>query len=408
MLEKPKLRPLDFQPVMYQGQEMFFLRDPLELSDYQIILPPGLLQMLIFFDGTRTINDIQADFSNYVDLPIDLSLIQKTVKELDAACLLDNDHAWQTMNDHLYEYHSQPHRPPALAGLSYPKDPAELTQSLNDYGRNDNLNGSPSTGWPPWKGRGIISPHIDYQRGGPVYAQVWKRAAAAVQDAELVLVFGTDHNGSPGHITLTEKAYATPYGVIPTEPALVKRLAKAIGPTAFDEELHHRKEHSVELSAVWLHYSRQQNPPPMIPILCGSFHHFVMNGSHPAQDKVINRFVEELKAATNGRRVLAVASVDLAHVGPNFGDEYIMDGDRRAELADSDRSLMDAIRQGDADRFYREIAAVEDRNRICGFSSIYLMLRYLGETDGVKVAYEHCGADTADASLVSICGMLLD
>jgi hypothetical protein len=36
------------------------------------------------------------------------------------------------------------------------------------------------------------------------------------------------------------------------------------------------------------------------------------------------------------------------------------------------------------------------------------MLRYLGETDGVKVAYEHCAADTADASLVSICGMLLD
>jgi hypothetical protein len=106
--------------------------------------------------------------------------------------------------------------------------------------------------------------------------------------------------------------------------------------------------------------------------------------------------------------VLAVTSVDLAHVGPNFGDDFVMDGDRRAALADSDRSLMDAIRQGDAARFYEEIAAVEDRNRICGFSSIYLMLRYLGETDGVKVAYEHCAADTAEASLVSICGILLD
>ncbi|MFZ0545159.1 MAG: hypothetical protein WAM60_06960 [Candidatus Promineifilaceae bacterium] len=77
-------------------------------------------------------------------------------------------------------------------------------------------------------------------------------------------------------------------------------------------------------------------------------------------------------------------------------------------MADSDRSLMDAIRQGDAARFYREIAAVQDSNRICGFSSIYLMLRYLETTEGVKVAYEHCAADTADALLVSICGMLLE
>jgi AmmeMemoRadiSam system protein B len=184
-------------------------------------------------------------------------------------------------------------------------------------------------------------------------------------------------------------------------------LADAVGPTAFDEELHHRKEHSVELSAVWLHYTRQENPPPMIPILCGSFHNFVMNGGHPDNDPLLSRFVEALKKETAGRKVLAVASVDLAHVGPNFGDYFVMNKDRRSALADSDRSLMDAIRQGNAARFYEEIAAVEDRNRICGFSSIYLMLRYLGETSGVKVAYEHCAADTADASLVSICGMLL-
>jgi AmmeMemoRadiSam system protein B len=403
VVEKPKLRPLDIQPVHYQGQEMFYLRDPLGLSDYQIILPPGLLQMLIFFDGERTIDQIYAAFANFVDLPIDISLIQNMIDQLDAACLLDNDHSRRMKDDHLHEYHSQSFRPAALAGLSYAADPAELRGELLDYGKGDNLNG-----WEPWQGRGIISPHIDYQRGGPVYAQVWKRAAAAVQEADLVLVFGTDHNGSFGKVTLTEKPYATPFGVIPTEPELVQRLAAAVGPTAYEEELHHRREHSIELSAVWYHYTHGDNPPPMIPILCGSFHHFVINGGHPAEDAVLNRFIRELKAATNGRRVLAVASVDLAHVGPNFGDDYVMDGDRRAELADSDRSLMDAIRQGDAARFYREIATVEDRNRICGFSSIYLMLRYLGETEGVKVAYEHCGADTADESLVSICSMLLN
>jgi AmmeMemoRadiSam system protein B len=132
-----------------------------------------------------------------------------------------------------------------------------------------------------------------------------------------------------------------------------------------------------------------------------------MNGGHPAEDPLLTRFIAALQAETRGRRVLAVASVDLAHVGPNFGDAFVMDIERRATLADSDRSLMEAVNQGDAERFYQEIAGVEDRNRICGFSSIYLMLRYLGPTSGLKVAYEHCPADAEDHSLVSICGLLL-
>ena len=106
--------------------------------------------------------------------------------------------------------------------------------------------------------------------------------------------------------------------------------------------------------------------------------------------------------------MLAVASVDLAHVGPNFGDDFFMDALRRDELTRKDSSLMEAIAHGDAERFYNEVAAVEDRNRICGFSSIYLMLRYLGPTNGLSIAYEHCPADRQDTSLVSICGMLLE
>ena len=38
--------------------------------------------------------------------------------------------------------------------------------------------------------RGLICPHIDYGRGGPVYAEAWKRAADAVQEADLVVMLG--------------------------------------------------------------------------------------------------------------------------------------------------------------------------------------------------------------------------
>jgi hypothetical protein len=146
----------------------------------------------------------------------------------------------------------------------------------------------------------------------------------------------------------------------------------------------------------------------MVPILCGSFQPFVHNGGHPARDEVIGWFHEVLRRECGGRKVLAVASVDFAHVGPVFGDSFPMDASCRQALRASDQSLIEATLQGDRARFYREIEAVGDRNRICGFSPIYHLLQFLGETEGQLVAYQHCPADENDTSLVSIAGMLLE
>jgi AmmeMemoRadiSam system protein B len=263
-----------------------------------------------------------------------------------------------------------------------------------------------------WHGRGLITPHIDFPRGGHVYAQVWQRARPAILDADLVIIFGTDHNGGPGTFTLTRQDYATPYGVVPTDTALVDELAAALGPDAvFAEELHHQQEHSLEFAVVWLHHIYQQAgipPRPVVPILLGSFHHFLHNGGHPATDPLLRQAIAQLQAATAERKVLAVASVDFAHVGPAFSDPFVMDERRRNALRQEDEQLMHAITQGDAARFYDRIAAVQDQNRICGFSPIYLMLQYLGATEGVSIAYDQCSADEEAHSLVSIAGIFLE
>ncbi len=407
MSNKPILRPLDFQPVIYEDQQMWLLRDPLQLTEYQLVMPAPLAQMLLFCDGSRTPEQIHSAFCQHINSHIDLEIVTDALKQLDTACLLDNDRSRNVHQGLLNAYRDQPNRPAHLANLGYPSDPQQLADLLQNYSNGDDL-----TGWGEWRGRGIISPHIDYQRGGPVYAKVWQRAKTAVLEADLTLIFGTDHNGSPGSITLTRQPYATPYGVLPNDTVLIDTIATAIGPKAvFAEELHHRTEHSVELSAVWLHHIYQQAgtpPKPMIPILCGSFHHFVIDDSHPANDELLSAAIETLRQETKSKKVLAVASVDLAHVGPNFGDNFFMNDDRRLALKQSDGRLIQSILRGDADDFYAQITAVEDRNRICGFSSIYLMLRFLGKTSGVEIAYDHCPADPQDKSLVSICGLLLD
>ncbi len=389
------------------GRQMWLLRDPLQLSPRQLIVPQGMVQLLMFLDGHRTRLQIHEAFCQLVGEPLDFAIVDDALTQLDEALLLDNRRSQEAQQALLAAYRAQSHRPPALVDLSYPADPEQLTALFQDFGAADDLNG-----WQPWRGRAVISPHIDYQRGGPVYSQVWQRAATAVLEADLILMFGTDHNGGYGTITLTRQAYATPYGVLPTDQAVVDAVTAAIGPEhAFAEELHHRTEHSIELSAVWLHHIYQQSgvpPKPMVPILCGSFQHFVSNSGHPAQDDLLGTAVTALQQATAGKKVLAIASVDLAHVGPNFGDDFPMDEPRREQLYGEDMRLIATILQGDADAFYSQIAAIQDRNRICGFSSIHTMLRFLGPVRGQQIAYDHCAADQEDTSLVSICGLLLE
>ncbi len=407
MNEKPRLRPLDFRPIIHDGQQMWYLHDPLRLSDQQIVMPPTLAQILLFCDGTCTIPQIHEAFVAHLGIPVNAEIVTDVIAQLDETFLLENEHSRQALEKIRAEYRAQPFRPPALAGLSYPEHPEQLSQLLESYGNGDSLDN-----WEPWYGRALIAPHIDYQRGGAVYSKVYRRAETAVLNADLILILGTDHNGDPGTFTLTRQPYATPYGVLPTDSDLIDTLAQAIGPeAAYAEELNHRQEHSIELAANWLHYIYHKAnvpPKPMIPILVGSFQHFVNNGHHPATDKQLTQAIETLKTVTAGQNVFTIMSVDFAHVGPAFDDDYVMDKAKRTALQQTDDQLVQAIIRGDATRFYDQIAAVQNSNKVCGFSPIYLGLQFIGSTEGIQIAYDQCSADDENNSLVSIAGILLE
>ena len=382
---------------------MWLLRDPLELSETQLVLASPLAQTLVYCDGTRDIEGIRSDLADDLQIPVDYAIIEDTIRQMDEACLLENERSSEAKHIKLKEYSEQESRKPALAGLGYSADPFELTSEFLAYGEGDDLDD-----WIPWTGRGIVSPHIDYQRGGDVYSHLWQRAEVAVKQADLIIIFGTDHYGRDGSITLTTRPYETPFGVLPNDLELISALADAIGPDAFEEELHHQKEHSVELSATWLHFVNDRNPTPMIPVLCGSFNDYIHNDGILGVDLKIDRFVEALRNHTEGKKVLAVASVDFAHMRPSFGDDFIMDNNRREQLVGEDEKLIESITSGDAQNFFDQIAEVKDKNRVCGTSSIYLLLRCLGATSGKLLSYKHCPADQQNTSLVSICGILLD
>lgn len=407
--ENPRLRPLDIKPYQQDGQNVLLLRDPLELSGHMLGVPQPLAPLLMLCDGKHDLVGIHTALTVRWGVRIKASMLRDVIAMLDEACLLDNARSRAAMREALEKYRAQPFRVPTLAGGGYPADAEALGPFLDAFDTTGVTNGWVSPSLRPVRARsvrGVVSPHIDYDRGGPVYKAVWGAAEEAARDADLAIIFGTDHSGGLGKVTLTRQSYATPYGVLPTAGDIVDRLALAIDEDdAFAEELHHRSEHSIELASVWLHHARGGRPLEVVPLLCGSFAHFVAGQADPAADARFAKVIEVLADAMKGRNALVVAAADLAHVGPAFDGEPVQAAGQ-ARLRQADDAILDQMVAGSAEGFFEELKTVEDANNVCGLPPIYLALRLLGETTGEMVAYDQCPADEANTSWVSVAGMV--
>jgi MEMO1 family protein len=402
---RAKLRPIQVHPIQHQGQQMLLLRDPLHLSEGAIAVPRAMGLLLGLMDGTRDEAALEAALQVRAGVRLAPGLLDQLLADLDEVYLLDNERFAEAKSAAMETYRQAPFRPLTMDGAAFSPQPDLASGHLQSY-----LDQLPPAEAQPRKAaiRGLISPHIDYQRGGPVYAQVWRAAAQAARDAELVIILGTDHQGSPGTITATRQSYATPWGLLPTDQQVVDALAEALGDESlFGEELHHRGEHSIELAGNWFHFIRGGEPVPLVPLLCGSFGDFVEGQADPAAHEPFTKAIDVLREVAASRRTLVVAAADLAHVGPAFGDPHGLDYIGRAQLRKADEGLLETIYRGDAMAFFEEIKAEGDRRNICGLPPIYLMLRLLGDSTGEKTGYDLCPADPQGTSFVTIAGVIL-
>lgn len=408
----PRIRQYEAHIINHNGHSAILIRDRLGLADRAVVVPRELAVLLALCDGTRDVATLMAAFELRTGLSLTRATVEHFLHQLDEAMLLDTPRAAAAQEQALESYRSASHRDPACAGRSYPADVTELRRLLDGYvaqvERTD-ITFNPAI-------RGLISPHIDFQRGWRTYASTWRLAQEALREAEVVLVLGTDHVGPDvsslaeyvgKELTLTRQNYSTPYGVLPTAQDIVDALAEAIGPeAAFANELHHRNEHSIELALVWLQHFLEGRQCEIVPILCGSFQHFTDGLYDPAHHEPFRRLSASLRNALDGRRSMVVAAADLAHVGPAFGDGYAFGPAEKASLAEADASLLAAAASGDANAFLSPLVEERDRRRVCGLPPIYLALTLMAGVEGKLIDYMQCPADENNSSVVSICGML--
>jgi AmmeMemoRadiSam system protein B len=372
------------------GHRTIFLRDPMNISQNIVGLPGQTLFIVSLMDGTRSFKEIQEEFLRRRGRILPTDDLEQLIDGLDKSLMLDSRHFREELLRLEREYLDAPLRAPRHRGGGYRTEGDELAAMLEGYfeadgGPGDALRRAPADR----RLKAIVAPHIDFDRGGPSYA--WAYAEIARDPADLYVVLGTSHVPLSQYFSVTRKDFGTPFGPVKTDTGFLDLLEETSGMKLESDPLVHRSEHSVELQTVWLRHLLGDRAR-IVPILCGSLHRMIEEGTSPLSAGEVSRFIEGLREAIArcGQRVVLIAGADLAHLGTGFGDEQVPDDARLEEVEKADLESMEAAVRRDAEGFFQGIQAERDARRICGLSPIYATVHALAPSEGRLLNYKQC------------------
>jgi hypothetical protein len=373
--ESPQLRAVEAFPARVEDREVICLRDPSGLTDAVLTVPRSLAPILALFDGSRSFVDVQAEIMRQCGELVLRSQLESMVDILDEHLFLEGPRVEGERARQRAEFLGAPTRRAFLAGRSYDDEPDALAAALEadfEPPAGPGPIGSPGDG----AVTALVAPHIDFNRGGPAYAWAYRAFAESARDADCVIVLGTAHAGLDGH------AFDTPFGPLEVDREVLDAIGRRAPGDLFAAELAHRGEHSVEFQAVWLQYLRRRRgggEQRIVPILASFAHECLARGASPEGVREVESVLDSVRSAmaTVPRRYCVVAGADLAHVGPRFGDPWRVGRAELARVETDDRALLRPVVEADAEGFFAEAFRQQDRNRICGLSPIYALLRLL-------------------------------
>lgn len=405
-LEYPKIRPVEAIPTPDGSRKGICLRDPRQIAENILVLPPTVFFIVSQFDGTHSLRDIQEIcFRQYGEL-IPLAKIREIAEQLDRELFLESERYEKHRLAILQAFRDALFREPAHAGTAYAGEPDSLREQLDGLLRSIR-DASPDESLEDREPLSLlIAPHIDLHRGGICFAHAYRELIRR-PPADLYVILGTGHQSERSPIAMTQKSYRTPLGNVETDIEFVEEFRRRVSIDIYEEELLHRDEHSIEFQTLWLRHVLGQNwRGKAVPILCGSFHPFVVKGQSPREDSRVVEIVDALRTtiADYPGRVTVIAGVDLSHVGQRFGHSRGIPPDELVRVRRDDREVVEAIQGGDAEVFYRTIEKKKDRNNVCGLSPIYLSLDVVRPSPGRLLSYD-LAIETETQSVVTFASL---
>ncbi len=404
IMQYPKLRyGLEAVPAMHQNQEVILLRDRLGYCESSLLISPALLGLLTLMDGRNSVRDLQAHYFRSTGEMLFTETLEDVLSKLDEHLFLENDRFIGHVARIAASFRDDPIRHMALAGRSYPDSPAELRRRLDGFFSTEN--GGPG---PPRPGAcdkplaALVAPHIDLDAGGATFAHAYK-ALGEAPALHTWVVLGTGHEPADNLFALTEKDFETPLGLVKCDRAFCRELVERSSRDIKASEYNHRQEHTIEFQAVFL--AHLQPEALIVPLLC-SFSHREWESDGGYIDEIatlLGRIADE-----SPYPVGFLASVDLAHVGPRYGDSFQPHNGVVREHLEADRVLMECLERCDPADFMRLISREDNRRNVCGVAPLYVLARVLeGRARGRLL---HHGFATVDGrnSFVTFAGMAFE
>ena len=385
----PRRRALDSFPVELKGEHYFVLRDTEGLLDDPMILDPFSFLVWNLLTGEAEVADLRSEIAKFADgVDVPENRILHIVERLRESLLIESPEVEQRRLKIAETYKASKTRPARFAGRGgYPGEPAALTKEIDAYYANELGAGAPDRKKKTELPRGILSPHIDFRRGGACYTHAYRPVVESEAPAT-ALVFGVAHVSPPSPFILSDKAYETPLGTIESDRDFIEALVKRAPTGLLEDEVAHRGEHSIEFQAVFLRHAHPEADLKIVPILCSSFEP-VAGGASPSSDARVEDTIGALAETVkeSGRRVLIVAGVDFAHVGPRFGDSVELDEKLVKWMTDGDAASLRHVAAVDAEGFWSSVTEDGNKRHVCGLTATYAALRLLKGTTGQLKRY---------------------
>lgn len=180
-------------------------------------------------------------------------------------------------------------RQPAVAGMFYPDDPAELRKVVNSY-----LRAAKSS--VPSLPKALIAPHAGYVYSGPIAGSAYVHLLEGKQTIRHVVLIGPSHRFSFQGIAVSRMdAFASPLGPVPLNRAAIDQVT-ALPQVCVSEEAH-AEEHSLEVQL------------PFLQMVLGEFQLTPLAVGNASDQDVAG----VIDALWNGKETAVVISSDLTH-----------------------------------------------------------------------------------------------
>jgi len=184
-------------------------------------------------------------------------------------------------------------RHPAVAGMFYSENPAELKHHLSELivFTKEKI-----------KAKGVVVPHAGYVYSGWVAGKVY----GAIEPPDTAIVIGPNHTGLGDEAAIfAGESFLTPLGEALVDEEIVKALIEKVSFLSTDT-MAHIHEHSIEVQIPFLQYIKPD--VKIVPICLGRI--------SLQEIKLLGEAIAEVIKDFSSKYILIVASSDFSHYVP--------------------------------------------------------------------------------------------